>query len=266
MSLPSTPRRTDVSVCMASYCGAQFIDEQIRSILAQLSETDELVVVDDASTDDTAAAVRSIGDHRIRFFEQPENQGYVRTFERALAEARGDFVLLADQDDVWPDGRVAAMRTALERADVVAGNLDLLSADRPIPGPLGIREWRLPRIGRRAPLRNVLGIVCGIMPYFGCAMGFRRSFADRALPFPPWLYESHDLWLAVVGNLAGDLVHIPDTVTLRRLHDDNASPSQPRSLPQIARSRLLVLRMIREARLRRRANPASTSTPRKPIR
>lgn len=238
-------------MCVASYRGAAYVREQLESILAQLGPHDEVVVVDDASPDDSVDVIRGIDDSRIHLIEQPVNRGYVRTFEHALLESRGDVVLLADQDDVWAPGRVDAMRRALANADVVAGNLDLLGEARPISGPLGIREWRLPRVGRRAPIRNALGVLGGVMPYFGCAMGFRRSFAHRVTPFPNWLYESHDLWLALVGNLAGEMVHIDDVVTLRRLHDSNASPSRPRSIVHVLRSRLLVLRMIVAARGRR---------------
>lgn len=254
---------------MATYRGEKYIGAQVSSILEQLAPGDELVIVDDASPDDTVQIIRSFDDPRIRLIEQSMNRGYVRTFEHALAEGRRDVLLLSDQDDLWAPGRVDAMCAALEHADVVASNLDLLAVDafgaaetsgQPIQGPLGIREWRLPRVGRRTPRRNALGVVLGIMPYFGCAMGVRKSFAATALPFPGWLNESHDLWLALCGNLAGKISHINTVSTYRRLHDNNASPSQPRSLPMVARSRLLVFRMIREAR-RRRSSPPVPNTP-----
>lgn len=254
---------------MATYRGEKYIGEQVSSILEQLAPGDELVIVDDASPDETVQIIRSFDDPRIRLIEQATNLGYVHTFEHALAEARGDVLLLSDQDDLWAPGRVDAMCAALEHADVVASNLDLLAVDtsgfaatsgQPIQGPLGIREWRLPRIGKRAPRRNALGIVLGVMPYFGCAMGMRKSFADTALPLPSWLTESHDLWIALCGNLSGQISHIDTVTTYRRLHDNNASPSQPRSLPMVVRSRLLVFRMIREARRRRSSPLYSTHT------
>ncbi|MBP1325259.1 glycosyltransferase involved in cell wall biosynthesis [Leucobacter exalbidus] len=257
--LEPTPRAS-VSVCIATYRGEKFVAEQISSILDQLGPRDELVIVDDASPDRTLEVIRGFTDARITVIEQPSNQGYVRTFERALSQATGEYLLLADQDDLWAPGRVDQLCAALEHADVVASNLDLLGVDangqaastgRPIQGPLGIREWRLPRVGKRAPLRNVFGVTLGIMPYFGCAMGVRRSFADTVLPFPAWLHESHDLWIAICGNLAGSMTHLECVSTYRRLHDDNTSPSKPRSLPMVLRSRLLVFRMIREARRRR---------------
>ena len=106
---PSTPQRPRLSVAMATYNGAQFINEQIRSILPQLGDHDELVIVDDASSDNTVELVGAFADSRIVLARNEVNRGYVRTFERALALARGEVILLSDQDDEWFPGRVEAM-------------------------------------------------------------------------------------------------------------------------------------------------------------
>ncbi|MDV7237616.1 glycosyltransferase, partial [Listeria monocytogenes] len=93
-----------ISVCMAAYNGANHIREQIESILLELSATDELVIIDDCSTDSTKSVVEGIGDPRIRLIAGTTNAGYVRTFERALSESRGRYVFLSDQDDIWIPG------------------------------------------------------------------------------------------------------------------------------------------------------------------
>ena len=87
------------SVCMATYKGAAFVREQIASILAELGPDDELVVVDDASPDETAAIVEGIDDPRIRLVRSPVNRGYVRSFEEAIRLSRGEYVFLSDQDE-----------------------------------------------------------------------------------------------------------------------------------------------------------------------
>src|SRR6476619_5168785 len=93
---------TRASVCMATYHGARFVAEQIESILHQLGDQDELVVVDDASQDATVDIVsKYAADPRVRLERNPDNLGYVRTFYKALRLARGDYLFLADQDDVW---------------------------------------------------------------------------------------------------------------------------------------------------------------------
>ena len=128
-----------VSVCMATYNGASFVSAQIESILAQLVDDDELVIVDDASTDDTVAVVESIGDPRIRIIRQNVNQGYVRTFERALREATGDVLLLSDQDDLWLPGR----RDLLAQAG--------RSSSSPWLVPPARRSWRSPTMSASLP-------------------------------------------------------------------------------------------------------------------
>lgn len=252
----SDATRPVVSVCMAAYNGARWLPEQLGSILEQLAPHDEVVVVDDASTDDTRAVLAAVEDGRVRVLQHPRNLGYVRTFADAMAAARGDVLLLADQDDVWEAGRVGALVAALHGSDVVAGNVGVLGGPDALRGPYGQRRWRLRSSDSRRRVRNVLGILAGNRPYYGCAMGLRREALDRVLPFPPYLTESHDLWIALYGNLAGSITHLDQVVLRRRFHDSNASPSKPRGVVAALRSRLLLLRCTAEV-LRRRRRRAS---------
>jgi glycosyltransferase involved in cell wall biosynthesis len=256
----STPDpRPGVSVAMATYNGSAWVAQQVSSILDQLEADDELVVVDDASTDDTVSVVRSVGDGRVRLVESPVNRGYVATFEAALMACRHDLLLLADQDDVWPKGRVDALVSALARSDVVAGNLALLGTGEPLRSPFGAQGWMLRSDDSGRHVRNVAGVLAGMRPYFGCAMGIRRNVLDTALPFPPFLHESHDLWLALVGNLRGSMTHVEDVVVWRRLHESNTSPSRPRGVLPALRSRGMLLRCVVEIRTRLRRRPVRLS-------
>ncbi len=240
-----------VSVCMATYNGEKYVGEQVASILAQLGESDELVVVDDASSDGTVAALRAIDDPRLRLTTRAENRGYVRTFEEALGLARGDYLLLADQDDVWLPGRVEVMVAALSEADVVATNLATLGGPESIRGPYGQKDWRLRTVDSGHRMRNVLGILAGNMPYYGCAMGIRRSALARLLPFPAFLDESHDLWIALYGNLVGRMRHLERRTVARRFHGANQTPNAPRGVVPALRSRVLLLNCIRVLTVRR---------------
>lgn len=251
-----------VSVCMATYRGERWVAEQVTSVLAEIGPDDELVVVDDASPDGTTDVLRQIDDPRLRIVEQAVNGGYVRAFATALEHARGAYLLLSDQDDVWVPGRVEVMLAALQDHDVVAGNLATLGGPDSIHSPLGRPGWRLRASDSGHHLRNVLGVLAGARPYFGCAMGLRREALEVATPFPAGLRESHDLWFALYGNLAGSIAHVDDVVVLRRYHQDNASPDRPRGVVAALRSRLLLVRCVVELRRRlhrsgaRRGRPA----------
>lgn len=238
---------------MATYNGAAYVAHQLRSILDELHPDDEVVVVDDASSDQTVDIVRGLDDPRVRVIVQEVNSGYVASFERALREARGDVMMLSDQDDEWVPGRRAVLVAALERGDVVASNLELLGSGDPLRSPLGGRPWRLRERSDGRRVRTEMSILAGLAPYYGCAMALRRSALEYALPFPSGLRESHDLWIATVANRAGTLVHLEDVTVRRRIHGANASSSSPRGVRAAVRSRLLMSRLWMDANRRVRA-------------
>jgi glycosyltransferase involved in cell wall biosynthesis len=226
-----------VSVCMATYNGELYVREQVDSILAELDGDDEIIIVDDGSRDGTLAILRAVDDARVRLFVRTENQGYVRTFEEAIRRSSGEFILLADQDDVWVRGRVHAMVDVLRKERVVASNMLLLgSGERPVWSmlPRQARQWR----------RNVLRILAGVSGYYGCGMGFRRDLMEVILPFPQFLTESHDLWIALAGNLCRSIGLVESPTLFRRLHATNVTPTRPRSLKKIIAARLMLLRSV----------------------
>lgn len=243
---------TVVSVCMATYNGAAYVQEQLYSILAELEPQDEVVVVDDGSSDDTLRIANSIGDPRVRIVSRGTNRGYVRTFEEAMSRAIGDVILLADQDDIWIPGRRAQLVQALSRKSVVASNLVLLGSDAPLQSPLRHRPWLLSAQQDATPVRNLLRVLLGDVPYYGCAMGIRREALERVLPMPAWLTESHDLWIATVANVDRDIAHVAEPTVRRRVHATNASSGGPRGVRAVVASRLLLIRMLLTALSRRR--------------
>jgi glycosyltransferase involved in cell wall biosynthesis len=111
-------RTPQVSIIMAAYNHARYIREAIASALAQTYERWELIVVDDGSTDDTAALLRQFTDLRIRYIYQ-ENQGLAASRNRGIALAHGPYLAFLDSDDVW-------MPHFLERCvSVLGGESDL---------------------------------------------------------------------------------------------------------------------------------------------
>ena len=245
-STPPGERKIRVSVCMATYKGEAFVREQLESILAQFGADDEVVVVDDASPDGTASVVESIGDPRVRLVKATINKGYVRTFEQAVGLSKGEFIFLSDQDDIWIPGRLERMLKALSTHLVVASNFDMHGA--------APRPW-IPRLRSSDSghhLANLAGILVGYRAYYGCGMAFRREAMGYFTPVPGYVRESHDLWLAICGNVAGSIAHLDESTIYRRLHDENQTPAGFRSLPKIITARLMLLRLMAEAAARKR--------------
>ena len=253
MSEPEQQARASVSVCLAAHDGAPWIGELLTSVLAQLGPQDEVVVVDDASTDDTVAVVEAMADPRIWLHRNETNLGYVRAFDRAMRLSTGDVVLLADQDDVWVPGRVEAMVAALEQHGVVATSVAVLGH------PLEPPRWPLHARDSSRRLANLVAVMIGVRWYFGCAIGVRRDLLATVLPIPGWLDESHDLWIGIVGNVLGEMVHLEHPSVARRLHDGNQTPLGWRGPVQILRARWMLARCIgvavRRTRSSRRCRP-----------
>lgn len=90
-----------VSIIMPSWNTGRFIAESIQSVLNQTYQNWELLIVDDCSTDNTDEIVAGFNDKRIRYFKNEKNSGAAITRNRAIREARGEWIAFLDSDDLW---------------------------------------------------------------------------------------------------------------------------------------------------------------------
>jgi glycosyltransferase involved in cell wall biosynthesis len=227
-----------LSVCMAVRNGANFIREQIESILPQLSEDDELVIVDDASKDETIAIVRSFGDQRVRIVQQERNLGVVRSFSRALEEARGEIIFLTDHDDLWRADKVEKfLETFTKHLDVTLALSDLVIVDA---------EGNIVSEPRFANERFHPGVVQNIVRnrYHGSSMAFRRVVLDHCLPFPADIH--HDQWIGLVNQFVGKAEFIPEPLLYYRRHGKNDSRMTHAPLGTMLRWRWTVVKKLTE--------------------
>ncbi|WP_315831168.1 glycosyltransferase family A protein [Bradyrhizobium prioriisuperbiae] len=105
--------KTNVSVVMPALNGERYIALAIESGLSQLTDDDELIVVDNASTDSTARIVKAIPDPRIKYHYEPRSGAAVAR-NRAFRHMQGTFVAFLDCDDLWPDGRQQGLMHCLD--------------------------------------------------------------------------------------------------------------------------------------------------------
>ncbi|MEM9342558.1 MAG: glycosyltransferase family A protein [Pseudomonadota bacterium] len=121
-----------VSVVIPTYNRARFLHEAVDSCLAQDGVDVEVILVDDGSTDDTAAAVqkRYADEPRLRYIVQ-ENGGAPKARNRGIAEARHDWVAFLDSDDVWLPGKLATQLDEFARHPDAVSHLGNVSVSRP---------------------------------------------------------------------------------------------------------------------------------------
>lgn len=111
-----------LSVIIPAYDAARYIAEALESVLAQLPDESEVLVVDDGSTDDTAAIAESFG---VRVIRAP-HAGIGATVNRAMLEARGEWIASIDADDRWLPKKTALQFAALDAdpaLDMVFGHV-----------------------------------------------------------------------------------------------------------------------------------------------
>ncbi len=205
-----------ISVCMATYNGQKYIREQIDSILCQLGPDDELVISDDHSSDATVDIIKSYNDKRIKFCYNELKKGVTHNFENSLLKSSGEYIFLADQDDVWLPGKLNHMMDFMLRGnyDVVECNCALVDQNLNL-----IREKYFCK--EFPQKKSVLGNFF-VNSWLGCCMAFRRRVFEAASPFPDKV-AAHDLWLCLYSQMHFKCGYIPDVMQLYRRHSDTVS-------------------------------------------
>lgn len=218
-------RADRVSVALASHNGAEFLVQQIDSILDQSRPVDEIVISDDASTDDTMSVAKRClatftGD--IHYLHNDCALGVTRNFEQALRACTGEVIFLTDQDDVWHPDKVSAVLDAFGDNQMVFTNALLIdsrgeefSGGVTLFDALGISDWERNQCqnGQSWPVLMRRNIVTG------ATTAIKRSLLDAAGEFPTsWV---HDEWLAVVAASRGALGILDECLLDYRQHDAN---------------------------------------------
>lgn len=224
-----------ISVCMAVYNGEKFLKEQIESILLQLGDKDELVIVDDCSTDNSVSIINSFTDNRIKLHLNNKNSRHVITFGKAIELSQNEIIFLCDQDDIWIKERAKTFIDYFQKME----NVKLITSNFLCVNENGnIINNPLPTVSSEESfkyLRNISKIFLGKIGYYGCSMAFRNELKPFILPIPDYI-EAHDLWIALIANMLKINLHIEEKTLYHRIHSKSAS--------EIARKRKLIRKII----------------------
>ena len=239
-----------ISVAMAVYNGADYLPEQIDSILPQLMQEDELVISYDRSTDNTWELLCGYAqqDNRIKLLCN-ETPGVIGNFNNALSNCTGDYVFISDQDDRWAPNKREAMVQAFadNGADMVIHNgVHMDCSGNVISEPF----FELFRIRPEDTAWTLF-----VRPrYSGCTMAFTRAMLQRCLPFPPKI-DGYDIWMAILSKMYGKVAYVDDILLYHRMHDHNVTTKTSRPLSVKLKTRaytaVQLCKRIRRERKRR---------------
>lgn len=238
---------TKVSVALAVFNGSEFLPQQLESLVANLRPGDEIVAVDDVSTDDSVAILEGCPWPNLRIIRHDKNQGVFATFETALKAVKNDLVFLCDQDDVWlPGKRDAFVREFEADADckAVVSNVEIIDGK----GTVLLESFMATRDGFKGdPLSTF-----SRNRFLGCAMAIHRSILSLSLPIPR-VVPMHDMWFGIMAGLSGNVRYIDKVLMQYRRHGTNTSIGRTGNALQIIwrRMRLSAGLLMRSPRIAR---------------
>lgn len=208
-----------VSVCMATYNGEDYIEEQINSILCQFEENDELIICDDLSDDNTIRIIHSFNDNRIKLYTNKERLGVIRNFEKAISIASHPYIFLADQDDIWAKNKIVVCKKYLETSDLVLSDCSLIDEHNKIIEDSYFKYNN-----------SQYGFVNNLIKnsFIGSCMAFKKNLLSKLLPFPK-LIPMHDWWIGLVVSLNYKYEMCEKSLVFHRIHKANTSSTSKKS-------------------------------------
>jgi glycosyltransferase involved in cell wall biosynthesis len=208
-----------VSIVMTTFNGEAFLSNQIDSLLRQTYTKIEIIICDDASTDRTVNILKHYAeaDDRITLILGKENVGTNLNLERGINAAKGVYIAISDQDDIWLKDKISNYVKKIGTRDLVYSDSILIDADG-----ISLETTLLKKL---LPCRPVQGN----NPYFfllnscvsGHALMIKRDVVLRTIPFSTDMY--YDEQLAVSASLCNGIFYLDQPMTLHRMHRGNQS-------------------------------------------
>ncbi|MGE5375840.1 MAG: glycosyltransferase, partial [Bacteroidota bacterium] len=206
-----------VSAVITAYNSEAFIAEAINSVLHQSRAVDEIVVVDDGSTDHTRLVVAEFADQGIKFVQQ-QNKGAGGARNRGIRETSGEFIAFLDADDIWLPDKTRLQIDYLSthpQAGLVSGFARWWNVAKNTVRITGKVPRNMKTLRREILVHNVLGNPSMVM--------VRRSALAEVGLFREEIRWGQDweLWMRLVERFEAGMV--PEPVTIYRWHSDNLS-------------------------------------------
>jgi glycosyltransferase involved in cell wall biosynthesis len=200
-----------VSIALCTYNGEAYLREQLESIVNQSYSQLELIAIDDCSTDNTLSILKEYEANYpfIQVFENPENLGYIRNFEKALRLCSGEFIALSDQDDIWDLHKIEKQIKAIGNHLMIYHDSEFIDEN----GQLLNKK-----------MSDIMNLYRGDQPetflFFNCISGhsvfMKKALRDELLPFPNAYF--HDWWMGYVATNLGSIDCIDEPLVKYRQH------------------------------------------------
>ena len=235
-----------ISAVIPAYNSAAFLPDCINSIRQQTIPLHEIIIVDDGSSDNTEAVVKSLGDDIVYIKQQ--NQGPAAARNRGIQKATGDWIAFLDADDQWTSNKIELQLNCLEKypeLQLIAGDMAETNAQSKVETPSvlayhGQRDLFKQLDG--APLKHACASLVqkNFIPT-GTVLAKKECLIEAGL-FPETIRFGEDLALWAQVAARHPITCLPDILMLRRRHDSNLTDSNEDMLKGIVQ----VMRLLKE--------------------
>ncbi len=207
-----------ISIAMCTYNGDRFIKEQLDSILKQTYKNLEIIICDDCSSDNTINIIKEYmkNDNRIKFFQNEKNMGFVKNFEQAISLCKGDFIALADQDDIWKLDKLEVFLEKIQENVLIYSDAILIDIDSNEVGTQLIRPDRCLVSGKCNKSFFLSNCVSGN------TLMFKKELIQHILPIPAKI-SYHDIWIAFVASTYSTITYTDEAMTYYRRYADQVT-------------------------------------------
>ncbi len=221
-----------VSVVMATYNGERYIQEQLQSILHQSLLPDEVIICDDASSDQTVQRVKAfIAEHHLENWcvvINEKNLGYQKNFSQLIAKATGDYIFLSDQDDIWNVHKLATMVKVMQNNPQIwalnAGVTLIDSSSKALPCRLKRKRHNCNFLRYSGKLSHLMFFSFSSIANYnitpGCAMCITKQTQKHFVE----LYPSgmpHDYYLNLIAAANNGCAFLNEVLVEYRQHENN---------------------------------------------
>lgn len=218
-----------IEILLATYNGAEYLSEQIDSILGQDTDAWHLTISDDGSSDDTAQIIddytRKHSRKISRVFSGTHFGNARDHFFWLMRQCDADFMLFCDQDDVWHPDKVSLFAQALHEETRLHGcetPLLVFSDLKVVDQQLNCLYPSLARMQRQSPNIQDFRYLLFQNTVTGCAMGINHSLAEMAGRCEDTSrIVMHDWWLALVAARFGKMIYLDESTVDYRQHGKN---------------------------------------------
>lgn len=228
-----------ISVAMAVCNGEKYIEQQLNSIIHNLSKDDEIIISYNSSEDATLEMIQEAA-HQLPIIKvySCEEKGIIVNYENAISHCSNEYIFLADQDDVWTEDKVQKVMECFESEE---HPILVMHDSQYTDEELNEQEKTLftDRNIRKGYVHNLTDNC-----YDGCCLAFHRDLVKLILPIPRSL-SMHDQWIGLVAEKAGNVTFCDEKLLQHRRHSD-AVNTQKYGLKMIFRTSYEVTKRFQE--------------------